>query len=333
MKRRNLEALLPFLFVGLMIAARFAFPNKMTFLTEVSLFTLYIMGNNILFGYMGYVSFGQPIYLSMGAYSAALYLAYLGRSPLAAILVAILFGVVVGLVMGPVLLRLRGSYFTLVNAAFCAIGVFTVEKLLIGVTNGNDGLWFRARMVPPPLLDIRLPQNFFFFAMLVLLVVFLLYRRMDRSALGAAFRATQANERRMRFLGYNTLRIRWIGFTLATVLSTLAGSLYAINLGFVNPSLGENSRAAEVIVATLIGGSGTVFGPFFGALGFLGIKEIVSEWITRWELVVGVLTLIVLFRFNQGIWGSVMTLLPGGRRRRKAAALTPADPQAKELRP
>ena len=200
------------------------------------------------------------------------------------------------------------------NAAFCAIGLFTVERLLIGITRGNDGLWFRTRMVATPLLDIRQPKNFFFFAMLVLLVIFLLYRRMDRSVLGAAFKATQGNERRMQFLGYDTFKIRLIGFVLATVLSTLAGSLYAINFGFVNPNLGENSRAAEVIVATLLGGSGTVYGPFFGAITFLGIKEIVSQWITRWELLVGVLTIIVLFRFNRGVWGTFMDLIHKGRK-------------------
>jgi len=314
MSKRTYEWMLPFLFTGGLILARYLFPSKMTFITEVALYTLYVMGNNILFGYLGYVSFGQPVYLSMGAYSAAIYLAYLGRSPLVAILVAILMGVLVGVLMGPVLIRLRGSYFTLVNAAFCAIGLFTVERLLIGITRGNDGLWFRTRMVATPLLDIRQPKNFFFFAMLVLLVIFLLYRRMDRSVLGAAFKATQGNERRMQFLGYDTFKIRLIGFVLATVLSTLAGSLYAINFGFVNPNLGENSRAAEVIVATLLGGSGTVYGPFFGAITFLGIKEIVSQWITRWELLVGVLTIIVLFRFNRGVWGTFMDLIHKGRK-------------------
>jgi ABC-type branched-chain amino acid transport system, permease component len=79
MAKRTYEWLLPFLFTGGLILARYLFPSKMTFITEVALYTLYVMGNNILFGYMGYVSFGQPVYLSMGAYSAAIYLAYLGK--------------------------------------------------------------------------------------------------------------------------------------------------------------------------------------------------------------------------------------------------------------
>jgi len=92
-------------------------------------------------------------------------------------------------------------------------------------------------------------------------------------------------------------------------MSSFAGALFAINFGFVNPNLGETSRAVEVIVATLIGGVGSVYGPLFGALGFLGIKDIVSTFVSRWELIVGIVTLFVLFKFSSGIWGVVSLIL------------------------
>ena len=88
----------------------------------------------------------------------------------------------------------------------------------------------------------------------------------------------------------------------------LAGSLYAINYGFVNPSITEPARAAEVLVATLLGGPGSVYGPFFGTLAFLGIKDFVSNIMTRWELAVGVLTIIVCFYFEGGVWGTIQTI-------------------------
>jgi branched-chain amino acid transport system permease protein len=113
----------------------------------------------------------------------------------------------------------------------------------------------------------------------------------------------------MRFLGYSTFKLKWIGFTLASLLSSLSGALFAINFGFVNPNLGNPGRAADVLVATLIGGSGTVYGPFFGSLAFLGIRDIVSKYIVRWELMVGILTIIVLFRFRKGVWGNVELFL------------------------
>jgi len=263
------------------------------------------MGNDILYGYLGLVSFGQPFYLSVGAYSAAIYLAYLGHSPLVALVAGIISGFIVGMVLGPFFIRLRGDYFALINAAICAIGLFIVEKLLIGITRGDDGLWYRSRMGVTPILDIRMPNNFFYFALLILLIILLLYKFMDHSVLGVSFRAIRVNERKMRFLGYDTFKIKWIGFSLASILSAISGALYAINFGFVNPSLGEPSRAAEVLVATLIGGAGTVYGPFFGAFGFLGIKDLVSKYIERWELFVGILTILVLFKFSKGIWGGV----------------------------
>ncbi len=299
----RVEPYLPILFVALLIAARFAFPNKMTFFIEVAIFSIYVMGNNVLMGYLGYTSFGQPFYLSCGAYTGAIYFAYFGSSPLMALLLSIATGLAISLILGPSFIRLRGNYFTLVNAALAAIGVFMFERLLIDITNGNDGLWYRSNMAATPLLDIRLPKNFFFFVMLMLLIILYLYRQMDRSSVGAVFKATKIADRKMQFLGYSTFRIRWTGFAIATVMSTFAGALFSINFGFVNPNLGENSRAIEVLVATLIGGVGSVYGPLFGALGFLGIKDIVSNFIARWELVVGIITLFVLFRFQQGIWG------------------------------
>lgn len=293
----------PFAVVAVIGAARYLFPDKLAFFTEAAIYSIFVMGNNVLMGYLGYTSFGQPVYLSCGAYAAAIYLSYLGHSPLMAILLAIAAGLVLSAILGPIFMRLRGNYFTLVNAATCAIGVFTFEKLLINVTNGNDGLWYRARISKLPLLDIRQPSNMFIAVLVILGVLLLLYWWMDKSALGAIFKASKINSQKTKFIGYNPYGIRIVGFTLATVLSTLSGSLYALNFGFVNPNLGENSRAIEVLIATLLGGVGSVYGPLFGAFGFLGIKDIVSRFMSRWEFVVGIITILVLFFFYKGIWG------------------------------
>jgi branched-chain amino acid transport system permease protein len=299
----------PLLLVAALIAARILFPTKMNFITEICIFAIYVMGCNVLYGYLGMVSFGQPFYLSIGAYSAAIYLAYLGKNPLVSIVCGVGVGLVVGAVLGPFFVRLRGDYFALVNAAICAIGLFVFEKLLLPITRGDDGLWYRARMMRTPLLDVRQPAEFFFFVMIVFAAVLILFRYMDQSVLGISFRAIRVNERKMRFLGYSAFRIKWIGFIMASMLSGLAGSLYAVNFGFVNPYLGTPHRAAEVLVATLIGGAGTVYGPFFGSFAFIGIRDVVSNYITRWEFFVGILTLIVLFKFGKGIWGNIDLLI------------------------
>ena len=172
----------------------------MTFIIELAVFSIYVMGNNVLYGYLGMVSFGQPFYLGVGAYTSAIYLAHIGTNPIVSLILALVMGVVIGLIFGPVFIRLRGDYFALINAALCAIGLFTVEKLLLPITRGDDGLWYRSRMAEMPFLDIRVPENFFYFALLVLFIALVLYRFMDRSVMGVSFRAIKVNERKMKFL-------------------------------------------------------------------------------------------------------------------------------------
>ncbi len=306
----------PFILVVLIVIARYLFPNKMTFMVEITTFSIYIIGNDILYGYMGMVSFGQPFYLGVGAYTAAIYLAHVGHDPLIAMALAILMGVVTGLILGPAYIRLRGDYFALINAATCAMGLFMVEKIMLPITRGDDGLWYRSRMHETPLLDLRKPNEFFWFAMIVLFLVLAMYAWLDRSTMGASFRAIKVNESKMKFLGYDTFRIRWVGYTLMCVLASLAGSMYAINYGFVNPSITEPARAAEVLVATLLGGAGSVFGPFFGTVAFMGLKDLVSNFMTRWELVVGILTIVVCFKFKGGVWGTIEAIGARIRNRR-----------------
>jgi len=298
----------PFILVVLVVIVRYLFPSKMTFLFEISTFSIYIMANDVLYGYMGMVSFGQPFYLGVGAYSAALYLAHVGHNPLIAMALAILGGIVTGALLGPAFIRLRGDYYALINAALCAMGLFMVEKVMLPITRGDDGLWYRSRMHETPFLDLRHPNDVFWFTMIILLIVLILYTWLDRSTLGACFRAIKVNESKMKFLGYDTFKIRWIGYTLMCVMAALAGSLYAINYGFVNPSISEPARAAEVLVATLLGGPGSVYGPFFGTVAFLGLKDLVSAFMTRWELGVGIFTIIVCFYFKGGVWGTIQII-------------------------
>lgn len=298
----------PLILVALLVVARYLFPSKMTFFWEVSTFGIYILANDILYGYMGMVSFGQPFYLGIGAYATAIYLAHIGHNIYIAISMAILAGLMTGLILGPAFIRLRGDYYALINAATCAMGLFMVEKVMYPITNGDDGLWYRSSMHETPFLNLKMPGDVFWFTMIVLGLVMVFYTWLDQSTLGAAFRGMKASENKMKFLGYDTFKLRWLGYTMMCVFAALAGSLYAINYGFVNPSISEPSRAAEVLVATLIGGPGSVYGPFFGTIAFLGFKDIISAVMTRWELAVGILTILVCFYFEGGVWGTIQTI-------------------------
>jgi branched-chain amino acid transport system permease protein len=121
------------------------------------------------------------------------------------------------------------------------------------------------------------------------------------------------SESKMKFLGYDTFKLRWTGYVMMSILCALAGSMYAINYGFVNPSITEPARSAEVLVATLIGGGG-VYGPVLGTLAFIGIKDLSTSLMEalfnmqNWELPVGIFIIIICFKFKGGVWGTLQTI-------------------------
>jgi branched-chain amino acid transport system permease protein len=217
-------------------------------------------------------------------------------------------GIVVGIILGPPYLRLRGDYFALINASTCAMGLFLVEKILLPITRGDDGLIFRTKISPSFLFDLRKTNDFFWFSMVVLFLVHIFYVLLNKSTIGTALRALKFRENKMKFIGYDTFKLRWTGYIMMCVLTSLAGSMYAINYGFVNPNVTDPARSVEVLVATLLGGTGTVYGPFFGSIAFIGMRDLVSAYTNRWELPVGVITIIVCFKFREGIFGYIQTI-------------------------
>src|SRR5574340_133247 len=116
------------------------------FVNEIMIFSIYTIGCNFLLGRVGFISFGQPAYLAVGAYGAAFYLFYYGTNAYAGIAVGIATGAVVSLAVGAVFVKLRSDYFALVNLALAVIIFFLMQKVLAGITFGDNGLWFLTRL-------------------------------------------------------------------------------------------------------------------------------------------------------------------------------------------
>ena len=221
---------LAFLLLGV---ARIFLP--LPFANEIVIFSIYTMGCSFLLGRVGFISFGQPAYLAVGAYGTAFYLYYFGTNPYLGILMGILSGVVVSGIVGPFFVRLRSDYFALVNLALAVIIFYLMEKVLANITHGDNGLWFLTNMSSTPVLDLGKPSHFFIFALLVAMAVWAFYKYLDDSIYGACCLATKINEDKLRFLGYSNFRIRWMAFIIANTTTALAGALYAVYLGFVSP--------------------------------------------------------------------------------------------------
>jgi len=279
------------------------------FSNEVIIFSIYTMGCSFLLGRAGFISFGQPAYLATGAYATAFYLFYFGTNPYIGILIGILAGVLMSLIVGPLFVRLRSDYFALVNLALAVIIFYMLQKVLVGITKGDNGLWFLTNIASTPVLDLSKQNHFFIFAFLVALAVWAFYKYLNDTVYGACCLASKINEDKVKFLGYSNFKIRLTAFVIANTTTALAGSLYAVYLGFVSPEMTSAHRAADPVVVTILGGVGTLYGPIVGAIAYTGMKDLISGLIGNWELVIGFLLVFIMLAGEKGIWGTLEPLL------------------------
>ncbi len=279
------------------------------FSNEIIIFSIYTMGCNFLLGRVGFISFGQPAYLAVGAYATAFYLYYFGTNPYIGILIGILAGVVVSFGVGPFFVRLRSDYFALVNLALAVIVYYLMEKILADITHGDNGLWFLTRMSSTPILDLTRPGHFFIFAFLVALGLWTFYKYLDDSIYGACCLAAKINEDKLRFLGYSNFNVRWLAFIIANTTTALAGALYAVYFGFVSPEITSPARTADPVVVTILGGVGTLYGPIAGAIAYTGMKDLISGYIANWELFIGLVLVFIMLAGEKGIWGTLDPIL------------------------
>ena len=275
------------------------------FSNEIIIFSIYVMGCSFLLGRVGFISFGQPAYLATGAYATAFYLFYFGTNPYIGILIGIAAGIVMSLIVGPLFVRLRSDYFALVNLALAVIIFYMMQKVLAPITQGDNGLWFLTNMKSTPILDITKPNEFYIFAFLVGLAVWAFYKYLNDTLYGACCLASKINEDKVNFLGYSNFKIRLLAFVIANTTTALAGSMYAIYLGFVSPEMTSSHRAADPVVVTILGGVGTLYGPLVGSVAFTGMKDLISDLIGNWELFIGFLLVFIMLAGEKGIWGSL----------------------------
>jgi branched-chain amino acid transport system permease protein len=279
------------------------------FANEIVIFSIYTIGCNFLLGRVGFISFGQPAYLAVGAYAAAFYLYYFGSSAYVGILIGIAAGIVVSLAVGPLFVRLRSDYFALVNLALAVIIYYLMQKVLAGITHGDNGLWFLTNLSATPVLDISGPEQFFIFALLVAFAVWAFYKYLDDSIYGACCLAAKVNEDKLTFLGYSNFRIRLLAFVIANTTTALAGAMYAVYLGFVSPEIASPARAADPVVVTILGGVGTLYGPLVGSIVYTGMKDLISKAFGNWELIIGFVLVFIMLAGEKGIWGTLEPLL------------------------
>lgn len=270
-------------------------------LIDFMVFAIFVLSFDLLYGYMGRLSFGHMLYFGTGAYAAALFGQYVSPNPILALLFALVAGVLVGLVLGLVVVRTTGASFALINLAFNEVGFFLAVTAFARYTGGEDGM--SASFARLGFIDFGNPQVFFVTALCVLLLVFYVMKRFSASPYGALLRGIKENEVRVRFLGYNTFLLKWVTFSISTGIAALAGALSSANFAYVTTSFIDPQRNVEVIFAALIGGPGTLYGAVIGGTIYMAISNYLASYITRWEMFLGLALLVLVFRFPKGIGG------------------------------
>ncbi len=274
--------------------------------TDFMIFCIFALSFDLLYGYMGRLSFGHLLYLGTGAYVFGLLIKYFQSNAFLAILLGVLAAGVLGMVLGLIMVRTTGACFSLMALAFNQIGFFLVLSPLKGITDGENGFGAHAQSIG--FLNFNSKITLFILTLLFLLLVFYFLKRLTASPYGILVRSIKEDENRVRFLGYNTYFYKWLAFVAASLIAGLAGTLTALNYRFVNPNVMDVHQNVGVVFACLIGGAGNLYGAIIGGVAYMLISNFLAIYIQRWEMFLGIALLIIVFRFRKGIWGSIQNI-------------------------
>ena len=291
----------------------FLVPNK-ALATQVLTYGLYALGFNLLFGYLGVLSFGHAALFGTGAYLCGMALVHLGAPWWLGILAGLVAGTVTAALIGLIALRMRGIYFAMVTLALAQC-VYYLFYQATALTGGENGLRLPAvgRIGPESLaLNFVDPLTRYYVAAAVVALSFVALSRILASPFGAVIEAVRENEARARACGYDVNLTRLLTFVLSGAFCGLAGALEALRIAIVPIELLNIETSGLAVMMCLLGGMGTFFGPFVGAAVFLMLENVVSLWTVHWQLVVGAVFVACVLFFPRGILGS---LIAWGQRR------------------
>ena len=284
----------------IVVAPSFVYP---VFLMKILCFALFACAFNLLVGYVGLLSFGHAAYFGMGAYASAYAAKHWGFSAELAVLAGGLMGAGLGAVFGLIAIRRQGIYFAMITLALAQFTYFLCTQLAF--TGGEDGI----QQVPrAPLLGfISLSNDLAIYWMVagVFLIGFLLIFRIIHSPFGQVLKAIRENEPRAISLGYRVDDYKLIAFTLSTFIAGAAGGMKSLVFGIATLTDVTWQASGEIVLTTLLGGLGTIFGPVVGAVIVNTLEFYLSpfgSWVTITQGAIFVLCVMV---FRRGLIGEL----------------------------
>ena len=267
--------------VVLLVAAPFVvYP---VFLMKALCFALFACAFNLLIGYVGLVSFGHALYFGWASYLAAHAAKVWALPPELAIVVGTATAAVLGFVAGGLAIRRQGIYFAMITLALAQMMYFFA--LQAKFTGGEDGIQGVPRGWLFGVFDLSQEMTMYLFVLIVTLAGFLFIYRIINSPFGEVLKAIRENEHRVISLGYKTERYKLVAFVLSATLAGLAGSMKALVFQLASLTDVHWSMSGEVVLMTLVGGLGTIFGPLVGAFAIVAMENYLAPF-GQWVLVI-----------------------------------------------
>jgi branched-chain amino acid transport system permease protein len=273
------------------------------FVMKALCFALFACAFNLLLGFGGLLSFGHAMFLGTAGYVCAYSAKEWGLTPELAIVLGTVASAALGAVVGALAIRRQGIYFAMITLAVAQMMYFFYVQTPF--THGEDGIQAVPRGKLFGLIDLGNPHAMYYTVLAIFLAAFLLIYRIVHSPFGQVLKAIRENEPRAISLGYDADRYKLIAFVLSATLAGLAGATKAIVFQLASLTDVHWSMSGEVVLMTLLGGMGTIFGPVVGAFVIIALESYLAgfgEWVT---VITGSIFVVCVLAFRRGIVGEL----------------------------
>ena len=302
------SAAVPYVIVGLFALCVPLLGIYPVFMMELLCFAMFACAYNLLLGFGGMLSFGHAAFFGSAAYATAWLATARGWGSVPAIAAGVAVSALVGLMVGILAIRRRGIYFAMITLAMAQLIYFVY--LEAPFTGGENGLQAVPRGSLFGVLPLKSDVVMYYLVLAAFLLQFVFIQRVVHSPFGQVLKAIRENESRAVSLGYEVNRYRLLAFVLSATFAGLAGSLKALVLGCVTLSDVQQATSGEVILMTLLGGTGTFFGPVIGAAVVVTLQQYLSDIVGGWvTVIIGAVFIACVLAFRRGIIGELAVLL------------------------
>lgn len=322
------------LFIGLVFAGLAAYPLMagsygLDLVTKIMIYAILAMSLELLVGSTGLVCFGQAGFFGIGSYAAVLLSPESESANLLWLLPAAIFiAALYALLVGALSLRTKGVYFIMVTLAFAQMAYYVVHDTKLG--GGTDGIYLYFKPILGSLIDLNEAKVLYFFTLLFLVWTFVFLAILLRSHFGRVLAGIKINEQRMRASGFSTYPYKLAAFVTSGGIAGLAGFLFAVKDGFVNPELLSWHLSGAVLIMIILGGLGHLRGAIIGAFAFVFLQEFFKssaffgDFSKHWQLGLGLTIIACVALLPKGLVGlpeQVRKRLYGSRLRDAQVAL------------